>query len=880
MARSKKTSGSTAPHFWNAPGVRAKAAWVAASVGTLALLLALGSFHHADWPSKAVAVHNEPAANLLGNAGAALAYWTYAIFGFGTWLAVLLGAAALAAMPFGFRPQHLWLRAIGAGILVLAVGAIHALWFPRLGPVAGVEAGLIPQWAAAELAARFSGFATSVILLCAAVVGAVVAADEVVFRIPGAVMQGLGFLEPVWKYDWAGFFATLTGKRRSSTAVALAGVGANASPALRRARGSRVTVVDEEDEGGADNVTVVDAAEEEDDEDVEDAAEAEDVDDDSEEDEDEEPEAEAADDEDSERDSDVQPARAALSNAELHARISRLPVRMAGAAKKTALRDEDIPRTVDYTGYRFPGLEMLSEPVSGASDERESFVRDQAARLTAALREYDIEGEVIDIESGPVVTRYHVMLAEGTRAARLQPVADDLARKLKAPNIRIINNIVESGAVGIEVPNREREQVRLKELMSGPAAEGMALPMFLGKNNSGNPLVLDLAKQPHMLIAGTTGSGKSICMNTIIMSWLYTKRPDELQLCLVDPKMVEMAPFSGIPHLMVDVVTDMAKAAGILEWAVRHMEERYELLKSARVKDISQYNQLGEDEIRARVRPQSDAEWARIPKKLSYKVFVIDELADLMMQHREVEQSIVRIAQKARAVGMHLVLATQRPQANVVTGLIKSNMPCRITFRVASVMDSRIVLEQKGGELLLGKGDMLVLENGRNEPVRAQGTMVDNREIEAVTGHLATVAPQNFERTLVAIKGPGGSCEAEGEQENGGLAAASSDPLFDRAVEIIIDSNRGSVSLLQRKMSIGYGRASRLVDLMAEAGIVGPARGASPREVLLTMEEWMRMKEMRGEERELTDDERELAAKVDQESDAFQDAFHGEEEEA
>ncbi|MFM8640396.1 MAG: DNA translocase FtsK 4TM domain-containing protein, partial [Planctomycetota bacterium] len=386
MARSKKTSGSTAPHFWNAPGVRAKAAWVAASVGTLALLLALGSFHHADWPSKAVAVHNEPAANLLGNAGAALAYWTYAIFGFGTWLAVLLGAAALAAMPFGFRPQHLWLRAIGAGILVLAVGAIHALWFPRLGPVAGVEAGLIPQWAAAELAARFSGFATSVILLCAAVVGAVVAADEVVFRIPGAVIQGLGFLEPVWKYDWAGFFATLTGKRRSSTAVALAGVGANASPALRRARGSRVTVVDEEDEDGADNVTVVDAAEEAEDED---AVDAEDVDDDSEEDEDEEPEAEAADDEDSERDSDVQPARAALSNAELHARISKLPVRMAGAAKKTALRDEDIPRTVDYTGYRFPGLEMLSEPVSGASDERESFVRDQAARLTAALREYD-----------------------------------------------------------------------------------------------------------------------------------------------------------------------------------------------------------------------------------------------------------------------------------------------------------------------------------------------------------------------------------------------------------------------------------------------------------------------------------------------------------
>lgn len=875
MARSKKTSGSTAPHFWNAPGVRAKAAWVAASVGTLALLLALGSFHHADWPSKAVAVHNEPAANLLGNAGAALAYWTYAILGFGTWLAVLLGAAALAAMPFGFRPQHLWLRTVGAGILVLSVGAIHALWFPRLGPVAGVEAGLIPQWISAELAARFSGFATSLILLCAAVVGAIVAADEVVFRIPGAVMQGLGFLEPVWKYDWANFFAMLTGKRRSSTAVALAGVGANPSPALRRARGSRVTVVDEEVEDGADNVTVVDEDEVEEDEEaeeLEDSADAEDADDDTEE--DEEPEAEAAEDEEDEED---QPARAALSNAELQARISRLPVRMASTPKKAMLRDEDIPRTVDYTGYSFPELDLLAEPVANVSEERETFVREQAGRLTAALREYDISGEVIEIESGPVVTLYHVNLAEGTRAARLQPVADDLARKLKAPNIRIISNIVGSGAVGIEVPNREREQVRLKELMSGPAAEGMALPMFLGKDNAGDPLVLDLAKQPHMLIAGTTGSGKSVCMNAIIMSWLYTKRPDELKLCLVDPKMVEMAQFSDIPHLMAPVVTDMAKAAGYLEWAVRQMEERYELLKSARVQNIRQYNDLGEDDLRSRISPASDADWARVPKRLPYMVFVIDELADLMMQHREVEQSIVRIAQKARAVGMHLVLATQRPQANVVTGLIKSNMPCRITFRVASAMDSRIVLDQKGGEVLLGQGDMLVLENGSNSPDRAQGTFVDGGETDRVTAHLRTVATPNFERTLVAIKGPGGSCEAEGEQEGGGLAAASSDPLFDRAVEIIVDSNRGSVSLLQRKMSIGYGRASRLVDLMAEAGIVGPARGASPREVLLTMEEWMRMKELRGEERELTDDERELAAKVDQEGDAFQDAFHGEE---
>jgi S-DNA-T family DNA segregation ATPase FtsK/SpoIIIE len=877
MARSKKSAGSSASSLWSRPDFRARVAWVAAALGTASLMLALGSFHHADWPSTAVAVHNEPTRNLAGLAGAAVAYWTYAALGYGVWIALLLGAAAITAVAFGFRPQHLWLRAIGTVILVLSFGAIHALWFPRLGPVAGVEAGLVPQWIAAELHARFSGFASSLILLCAFAIGAVVAADEVVFRIPGAVMRGLAFLEPVWRFDWSGFLASLTGKQR--TAVALAGAG-RASPALRRP-GARLA---EEGDEGADNVQVIeDDAEAYDDDDFEDEEEEEDEEDeDDEDDEDDDEEEEEEEDEEEDEDDEIgatpaTPVRAAPTDAELQAKLARLPVRMATAPKKSALRDEDIPRTIDYSGYQFPGLDLLSDPLANFSEEREAFVREQAGRLTAALREYDIEGEVIGIESGPVVTLYHLNLAEGTRAARLTPVADDLARRLKAPNIRIINNLVESGAVGIEVPNREREQVRLKELMSGPAAEGMALPMFLGKDNSGNPLVLDLAKQPHMLIAGTTGSGKSVCMNSIIMSWLYTKRPDELKLCLVDPKMVEMAQFGEVPHLMAPVVTDMAKAAGILEWAVRHMEERYELLKTVRLQNIRQYNELGEDEIRARVNPQSDAEWARVPKRLAYMVFVIDELADLMMQHREVEQSIVRIAQKARAVGMHLVLATQRPQANVVTGLIKSNMPCRITFRVASAMDSRIVLDQKGGELLLGQGDMLVLENGANTPDRAQGTFVDGGETDRVTSHLRTVAQPNFERTLVAIKGPGGSCEEGGEAGEAGLGSGERDPLFDKAVEIMIETNRGSVSMLQRKMSIGYGRASRLVDQMAEAGILGPARGASPREVLITMADWDRMKELESDGgRELSDGERRLAAAVDRESDAFQDSFHGE----
>ena len=280
--------------------------------------------------------------------------------------------------------------------------------------------------------------------------------------------------------------------------------------------------------------------------------------------------------------------------------------------------------------------------------------------------------------------------------------------------------------------------------MSSGRSRDMILPMFLGKDSAGEPLIEDLTKMPHMLIAGTTGSGKSVCMNTIIMSWLYTKRPDELKLCLVDPKMVEMSQFEKIPHLMCPVVTDMNKAAANLEWAVQKMEERYELLKEAGVRDIRSYNDLTEDELREAFEPSNDVEWAKIPKKLPYMVFVIDELADLMMTNKEVEHSIVRIAQKARAVGIHLILATQRPQANVVTGLIKSNMPCRVSFKVASGMDSRIVLDQKGAELLLDMGDMMIVTPNTTEVRRGQGTLVEDRESRQVTKFLKNVAGPSF----------------------------------------------------------------------------------------------------------------------------------------
>jgi DNA segregation ATPase FtsK/SpoIIIE, S-DNA-T family len=390
------------------------------------------------------------------------------------------------------------------------------------------------------------------------------------------------------------------------------------------------------------------------------------------------------------------------------------------------------------------------------------------------------------------------------------------------------------------VPNLQKEKVRLKELMSGETSKGMNLPMFLGKDAAGELLVADLTRMPHMLIAGTTGSGKSVCMNTIIMSWLYTKRPDELKLVLVDPKMVEMSQFADIPHLMCPVVTEMSKAAAILEWAVNKMEERYEIFREAMVRDIAGYNAMTDEEKFAVFNPQNDLERAKIPKKLPYMVFIIDELADLILTNKEVEHFIVRIAQKARAVGIHLILATQRPQANVVTGLIKSNMPCRVAFKVASGMDSRIVLDQKGAELLLGQGDMLFLTPHTSEVKRAQATLVTDGETRKVVSFLRNVAAPTFERSLVSLR----AMTTDGDEGVDGLSPSERDPMFDEAVRIMIESGRGSVSLLQRRLAIGYSRASRLVDQMGQAGILGDHKGSVAREVLISLEDWEQMKRM------------------------------------
>jgi S-DNA-T family DNA segregation ATPase FtsK/SpoIIIE len=442
---------------------------------------------------------------------------------------------------------------------------------------------------------------------------------------------------------------------------------------------------------------------------------------------------------------------------------------------------------------------------------------------------------VVEIDTGPVITMYELSLAPGVKVSAISALSNDIQRALKAETVRIVAPIPGKSTVGIEVPNAEKEKVRLKELMQlapDSGARDAGIPIFLGKDASGEPLIADLTKMPHCLIAGTTGSGKSVCINSIIMSIMYMQRPDMVKLILVDPKVVEMAPFKDIPHLMCPVINETGRATSVLDWACEKMDERYEFLAEAGVRNIKGYNALSAEELIERFDPKTPEEEAKIPKKLPYVVIIIDELADLMMTSgKEVESFIVRLAQKARAVGIHLILATQRPQATVVTGLIKSNMPSKIAFRMNSKMDSRIVLDQNGAELLLGQGDMLFLPPGASKPIRGQGTFIDDKEIRESVKLVRGLADAQYEPELVQIKAAGAVDDE-----------AAKDELFDDAVRVVLETKRGSVSLLQRRLTIGYSRASRLIEAMAAAGIVGDYKGSQAREAQITIEEWEAMK--------------------------------------
>ncbi len=493
--------------------------------------------------------------------------------------------------------------------------------------------------------------------------------------------------------------------------------------------------------------------------------------------------------------------------------------------------------------YELPELELLNVSKEVDETELKQEVNKRGRLLEKKFAEFGQSIRVVGVETGPVITQYELDLAKGLRLNKVMALADDIAVRLRVPSVRVVPSIPGKNTVGIEVPNEKRQFVRLRDVMesSKEQTRKMKIPLFLGQDVSGKEIVADLSKLPHLLIAGRTGTGKSVCLNAIINSILMTRRPDEVRMLMIDPKMVELSGYSRLPHLMHPVVTDMRKAEAILAWAVQKMEDRYRLMANAGVRHINSYNQLGEEELMERLQPATEEERDEIPINMPFIVIVADEMADLMMTAgKEVEAHIIRLAQKSRAVGIHLILATQKPIVQVVTSLIKSNLPARISFQVSSQVDSRVVLDETGAEKLLGHGDMLFLPPGTSKLVRGQGTFLSDEEIDAITESVST-GEQHFVNELVNLKLEE---EESGQVDDAELAAklAKRDDLYHKAVEIVINEQRGSCSLLQRALRIGYGRAARVIDHMEEDGVVGPYNGSKHREVIMTLDQWQAIK--------------------------------------
>ncbi len=507
-------------------------------------------------------------------------------------------------------------------------------------------------------------------------------------------------------------------------------------------------------------------------------------------------------------------------------------------------------------GVLIPPIDLLHPAPPEDGDAGLAQIEQMGRKLIETLQTFRVEGSIAGRTVGPVVTQYEVAPGPGVKVGRIAALADDLALAMRAPSLRIVAPIPGKAAVGIEVPNPMPRMVHVRELIEGPEYHRptRALPIALGKNLEGEPVVADLAKMPHLLIAGVTGSGKSVCINTIITSLIYTHPPEKLKLLMIDPKMVELSMYAALPHLGLPVVTNHHKAASVLKWAGWEMDRRYRLLHANHARNIVDFNRKVEEKRPLKGPRETLATQAGIQKELPldgeytggifpYIVLIVDELADLMLTVQgEIETPLATLAQKARAIGIHLVLATQRPSVNVITGLIKANFPCRIAFRVSAKVDSRTILDQNGAETMLGNGDMLFLPPGKSELLRVQGAFISTDETERLMewykAHAAKAAAAgtSIDEQVTALE------EAEKAGEDGGGKGEEGTPgerdsLFRQAAEVCIQNQLGSTSLLQRRMSIGYGRAARIIDQLELAGILGPANGSKPRDVLVGLEE-------------------------------------------
>jgi len=528
---------------------------------------------------------------------------------------------------------------------------------------------------------------------------------------------------------------------------------------------------------------------------------------------------------------DQDQASRSLSGEEADGGVARTALRIN---PPISIRPVTRPAAVRKNEYHLPGTDLLELPEPFPFELLAERARSAAAVLERTFQEFHLNVRVVEIDTGPVITQYELELEPGLRLSKVTALADDLAIALRVPSVRVVAPIPGKNTVGVEVPNERQVMVRLRELIEASAdvQEKKRIPIFLGKDVSGRPLVVDLAKMPHLLIAGRTGTGKSVCLNALILSILMTRTPEQVKLLMIDPKMVELSPYKRVPHLMHPVITDMKKAEAVLAWAVDKMEERYDLLARCGVRHLDSYNELGLPAIWRKLGLEAESEEAeQIPATMPYIVIIADEMADMMMTSgKEVEGLIIRLAQKSRAVGIHLVLATQKPTVDVITGLIKSNLPARIAFQVASRVDSRVVLDEMGADKLLGNGDMLYLVPGTSRLTRAQGTFVADSEVNSIIEFYSDCEPEySRELAQLGMRAPG---------KSGIEAIRSRDELYEQAIDVVVREGRGSVSLLQRALGIGYGRAARLVDYMAEDGIVGDYNGSQAREVLYTPEQW------------------------------------------
>lgn len=735
----------------------------------LVLLCSCISFDIGDWPSKFVYPHNNPAVNWCGPIGAFCAYYLLYYLGPGAFVVLACALSFLIARLVSAPISQPILRVVGLGLLTTAASAsFYWLWPYQAYRFSMGSGGVLGVAAATALRQHFASLGSLILLAATWIVGCVLLADSLFL----AVLRCFGAAG----LKAAGIFAPTwaAAKQQSPT---LGQIWQKLS-AKQKSPAAPAAAASAEPRRSAAGVTIRGPAEQV-------AFRA-------------------------ERPSGTEPVK----------RPAVQPTKSASVQPA-------------YDDYTLPPLELLAAPEYSFGAVQEKVVKAKAVALESLLGEFNINARVVAADTGPVITMFELELAAGVKVSQISTLSNDMARALGVGAVRVVAPLPGKHTIGIEVPNSEKEKVRIRSMMelAGSRPASMEIPLFLGKDSSGEALLSDLTKMPHLLIAGTTGSGKSICINAIIAGVLLTKRPDEVKMILIDPKMVEMTAFNVIPHLMCPIVTETAMAVQILEWATVKMDERYALLAEARVKNVAEYNSLGAKEIVERFNPSSPEEEAQIPKRLPYIVIVIDELADLMMTApKEIEAYIVRLAQKSRAVGIHLVIATQRPQATVVTGLIKSNMPTRIGFRVAARLDSRIVLDQNGAETLLGEGDMLFLKPGTSDLIRAQGTFVDEAEIKRIVKHLKQFGEPQFHPELTGLK----------KIDTSDLTR---DELFDEGVRIVLETQRGSVSLLQRRLNIGYARASRIIEMMAAAGILGEYKGSQAREVMMTVEEYERLRE-------------------------------------